>query len=620
MNDLTLNKNRSALEQELIAAGARFKGRACTCPFHDDRHESAGVFEGEDGVWRFKCQASSCGWHGDIFDVRAKVSGKPLAEVLNIAPPAAAPARQTPPPRVYPTIAAMVAAVSHCVAHYAYANPDTRAVELVVLRVEPPGEGKRFLQASPWPGGGFAMQAPPKPLPLYNRSRVRASQEVVMVEGEKCVHAMTAVGIVATTTPGGAGKASGCDLSPLAGKRVYLWPDADPPNPLTTKDGKAHPNPGARTGLEHMRDVASRLATLTPPAECFWIDCDTLRLPPKGDAADFLAAMEDTPAEDQALCVRAVMAGALSMGPSGSLAIRYRAIASGEYYAESWKWRKITQGTQALTPGSITILAGDPGSTKSFWLLETMQYWHEAGVPVALFEVEKDRDYHLNRALAQRAQCGELTDLRWCKDNADEVARILAENTSWADSFGTVLYDRKTQGIKLNEMAEWVDRMGAAKKRIIAIDPISLCDAGKDRFIADQDFMGKVEQSVTRHGTSLILVTHPVKGAKGDAALGMTSGGAVYEREADTVIWIQRHDTDQWKRVKPSHLDSPDGHYTHEASFNRTIKLLKTRNGRGNGWNLAYQFHGQSLTFEEIGVVQREEKTTKAQRGQKDTA
>ena len=51
-------RDRAALVAELERAGAKFKGNAFLCPYHDDHRPSAGVFQADDG-WRFKCQ--SCG-------------------------------------------------------------------------------------------------------------------------------------------------------------------------------------------------------------------------------------------------------------------------------------------------------------------------------------------------------------------------------------------------------------------------------------------------------------------------------------------------------------------------------------------------------------------------------
>jgi len=89
-----------------------------------------------------------------------------------------------------------------------------------------PATGKRkktFLQFN---AHGEAKS--PDPRPLYRLPEIRGATTVVLVEGEKCADALAAVGIEATSAMGGA-KAllEKIDFTPLAGKRVILWPDND---------------------------------------------------------------------------------------------------------------------------------------------------------------------------------------------------------------------------------------------------------------------------------------------------------------------------------------------------------------------------------------------------------
>jgi len=73
----------------------------------------------------------------------------------------------------------------------------------------------------------------PSPRPLYGLDRWHASETVVIVEGEKCVDALASIGVDATTLMGGANSTiEKTDLTPLAGKRVVLWPDFDAPGAL----------------------------------------------------------------------------------------------------------------------------------------------------------------------------------------------------------------------------------------------------------------------------------------------------------------------------------------------------------------------------------------------------
>lgn len=107
-----------------------------------------------------------------------------------------------------------------------------------VCRYDPEG-GKQII---PWrwvshPGNGkpagFRARHVPRPRPLYNLHRLAAdpSAPVLLVEGEKCVEAASRLvrETIVTTWSGGSAHARYADYSPLAGRRVNIWPDADEP-------------------------------------------------------------------------------------------------------------------------------------------------------------------------------------------------------------------------------------------------------------------------------------------------------------------------------------------------------------------------------------------------------
>ncbi len=67
---------------------------------------------------------------------------------------------------------------------------------------------------------------------LYGLAELLAAdmtEPVLLVEGEKDTDRALAEGLIATTTPGGAGAAEHCDLGPLIGRTVAIIPDSDEP-------------------------------------------------------------------------------------------------------------------------------------------------------------------------------------------------------------------------------------------------------------------------------------------------------------------------------------------------------------------------------------------------------
>jgi putative DNA primase/helicase len=111
-----------------------------------------------------------------------------------------------------------------------------------------------------WSGSRWEWKAPPAPRPLLNLDQLRArTGTVLIVEGEKAADAATKLypKAVVTTWPSGCKAIDKANWSPLQGRRVILWPDADQP------------------GQQAMDQLAQRLLRLpvdrvqmvTPPAD-----------------------------------------------------------------------------------------------------------------------------------------------------------------------------------------------------------------------------------------------------------------------------------------------------------------------------------------------------------------
>ena len=70
-----------------------------------------------------------------------------------------------------------------------------------------------------------------KPRPLYGLPELAAEPQkrVVIVEGEKCADALRGLGLLAITWPGGSKAVHHADWTPIAGRKVTIWPDNDAP-------------------------------------------------------------------------------------------------------------------------------------------------------------------------------------------------------------------------------------------------------------------------------------------------------------------------------------------------------------------------------------------------------
>ncbi len=585
MNDTekqTKRADRQALVDVLLNAGAVAKGKMFLCCFHTEKTGSLNVYE-ESGVWRGKCHG--CGWNGDIFDAIAKSKNTTVANVLT----GGKEKRQIPAKHktYYATLEKLTEAVKFICNGWTltqtdtYTNPDSGNHDLVVFRLEANGE-KTFRQAHQTPQG-YLLEGAPHPLPIFNRTRIKTAKVVWVVEGEKCVRAMLAAGAIATTSPGGAGKSKHADWTPLSGKTIYLWPDNDPINEKTKKSG----------GIEHMRDVAAILEKLEPPCELNWVDPQALGLAAKEDCADYLA--NGNTLEEKAALLEDAIEISVSLGASAALQTRIEGIASGKLAAIDWPWYYITRLTRALRPGTVTLLCGSPGTSKSFMLIQALIYWQCLGIKISLFALEDDRETQLHRALAQVCQCSELTDDEWLKVNHILAIERLKEHKEMLDKFGRSIYEVTQGAPTLHDIVLWIADRANAGCRIIAVDPITAADAGEREWQAAQRFMIECKPILRKHGSSLILVTHPRRGAMGNTQLDDLASGMSYTRFSQTVLSYE------YEEPTGEIVETPQGSVT--ANINRKIHVRKARLGIGQYAALGFYFNPKTLLAEECGII-----------------
>lgn len=574
-------KNEFILIETLIDAGANFKANKCNCPFHNDQHPSAGIYRNEAQQWCFKCQ--TCGVQGSIIDIIAMTENVPADDVLKRLKSTNSnkrPQTKELTPKVFPDLDALKAAMPHPVdTIYQYTDPVTGKVEMVVLRLTTP-DGKGFRQVSPVQGG-FIQKAPPKPWPIYNRKRVQLSNTVVVVEGEKCVHALQAQGITATTSPGGAKNAKNADWSYLAGKSAILWPDND------------------ESGRKYMEDIEAILQTLEPSPRISTIEPNDLDLQAKEDAFDFIEQLKTSGCTDISATLNEALDRAKTKGVAAGVGDLIEATIAGERIAVKWPWSGVGNLTKALLPGTITLLCGNVGASKSFALLQAAAYWLKNNIKFALYELEEDKDYHLQRCLAQVSGNSGITDPDWISENPDISRQLYADCTDFLEHFGLSVFAIETQPT-MSQVADWIEKKAKAGCRVIAIDPITAAaNEGGKIWDADNAFLQRVKRIAVDYKCSIVFVTHPIK-AVSLPDVGQLAGGAAYSRFCQTILWLESHNE------KTNQVKTPCGAI--EQEYNRTLHILKARNGRGQGARLAYNFASDSLTLTESGIIMRDRK------------
>ena len=578
-----MKQDRGLLERTICEyTNKSMRGRECNCPFpeHPDRNPSAGIFEGSNGNWLFKCHP--CGFSGTFIDVEARLSMRTPAEVIKSlgldddrkpAPPA-----KKDPPKVYRTIELLEVSFEAKFSNkWEYRDLDGR-IDLIVYRFEKPGGGKYFKQATPL-NGGWTRTASFDKTPLYNRSGVARPSTVLVVEGEKAADACIAAGIPTTTSPMGADSVEKADWSLLAGKNVYLWPDNDEVGPR-----------GVRPGIEAMKKVAKILEGHGCRVKT--VDIERLDLPKKGDAHDFLQRF---PEQDRRAAMRDALTGAATTGLMQELKDRASRISNGLLRPVEWPWRRFTEMTGFSIPGTVSLICGDGGSTKSFWLIEATSHWYEMKIPFAMYQLEDERSMHAYRAIAQREKRPELLDHIWGEGREEEVSQILDKHADFINVLGKSLDGETKDNVTYEKLLKWVEARAKSGAKIIAIDPITMAAPEKDQWAADKNFTDNVKRIAREYSASVVLVTHPKKGRKGSISLDDLSGGSAFGRFAHAVVWLDNHGEPIKSVVKDSFASM-------ERLHNRTMHIVKARNARGQGARLAFNFN-QDLTFSEYGMI-----------------
>lgn len=116
-------------------------------------------------------------------------------------------------------------------AEWVYQSADSKILA-VITRHDPPGARKQFIPHT-WDGRRWQRKAPPEPRPLYGLDRLAARPDapVLLCEGEKAADAAAALmpDAVCIASMGGSKAANKADWSPLQGRSLLIWPDADKP-------------------------------------------------------------------------------------------------------------------------------------------------------------------------------------------------------------------------------------------------------------------------------------------------------------------------------------------------------------------------------------------------------
>lgn len=265
-------------------------------------------------------------------------------------------------------------------------------------------------------------------------------------------------------------------------------------------------------------------------------------------------------------------------------------------------WPALSRSVHPFLPGNLSVLCGDPGTSKSFFVLQAMHALHMAGVGVWYYALEGSRKDHAMRLLAQLSGEPGMADTEWLKANPATSQKILTVYRDGLSAFGERVDTSPNDPVGYDRLIRWADERCMAGARVLCIDPVTAASPDKEPWIADQKFVTAVRKVLDKHGASMMVVTHPKNGSKGAPGLETLAGGAAWSRFTDSVLWLTRHEDDNTVQIR-----NPFGGCD-TVKANRTILVCKARHARGAGFRLGYWFDPRSLTFKELGVTAKAEK------------
>jgi len=490
---------------------ARRNGRggwSTTCPAHDDRRPSLSISQGDDGRALVHCHAgctpeeivAALGMKLADLMPEAPTTARPMPKATR-KPTAKAPAPRTP--ATFATAREAVAVLEHELgpraAAWTYHDADDKPVGLVVRWDTPAGKTIRPVSRTP---SGWIIGAMSEPRPLYRLPDLlmRTGEPVYVVEGEKCADIMLKLGLLATTSSGGANAARKSDWGPLSGRNVMILPDND------------------QAGQSYASTVAGILANLSPAATVrivrladAWPD-----LPDGGDIADLVERGEDHEMIKRRLTILADAAPVVTPTPRGPV---LTCLADVEPREIKWLW----PGRIAL--GKLTLLVGDPGLGKSFISLDVAArvsrgiVWPDdakACPPggVVLLTAEDDlSDTVRPRLDAAGADASRIIALQAVKDASCERP-----------------FDLACDLVALKIAIESVENC-----RLVVIDPLAayLGDVDSHRNAEVRGMLAGVAAVAARYNVAILAVTHLNK-SNAVPAIYRTTGSIAFTAAART--------------------------------------------------------------------------------------
>ncbi|MBE7465612.1 MAG: PriCT-2 domain-containing protein [Planctomycetes bacterium] len=286
--------------------------------------------------------------------------------------------------------------------------------------------------------------------------------------------------------------------------------------------------------------------------------------------------------------------------PSEELRAQLQASMDGKRFNVPTPWPMLDRMASALEPGKVTTFCAPQGASKSFAVLQLATHLLSNSLPVSVLMLEDDRPFHLRRALAQLEGNGELTRDGWVKEHPDETKLAWERHAKVLDALGRAIHEAPDE-IGVDVLLDWI-YVQSRCNRVLVIDPITAKDPSPKPWIDDHHFLMRAKGVIKGRDCSLILTTHPpkrpgIQRSKNAPWGDDVAGGAAFMRFSHTVMYLEYMREAEELSVKDRHG------FAAPARVNRKLQLRKTRNGYGQGLELAFYFDPKTLRLIECGVI-----------------
>lgn len=297
--------------------------------------------------------------------------------------------------------------------------------------------------------------------------------------------------------------------------------------------------------------------------------------------------------------------------------------ASGERVTLDLPWRKFTERSGGLRPGTVWILAGPVKSGKSYLAMNIIAHMEAGGHTWKYLPLEDTRNDWMFRMLAIQYDDYVYTD------DKQETAHIREEaltnnhqlllpyflRVSENPRTGIIDANGKTivPPIDYHMVLEWAEN-AVKDSRLVVIDPFAQIDfTARDQYRQHQEFTRELLGMVSGKNSTILMLAHLGKRGGEKSLIPMTAddvqGAADITRLVQTTILLDRHDPKESEIHRMGGMHCTEGH-------NRTVIIAAVRTGSGQGQRIALDAGKGGPRFDEKGVIDMAE-TQKKQKGKK---